>query len=83
MIYNYQCRACEHEFTRHLPMDDRKIPEGEPCPSCGKEGTIYQKIGAPSFVSDTKSTLTRAGQGWQDVLKRVKANSGKNNSIHD
>jgi len=28
------------------------------------------------------STLRRAGQGWQDVLKKVKKGSGKDNNIN-
>ena len=42
---------------------------------------LIQVLGAPSLVSDTKSTLTRAGQGWQDLLKTIKKNSGRRNTI--
>ena len=83
MKYDYKCRECEHEWDRYLPMDDRKIPESEPCPSCGAEGSVYQVIGCPGFISDSKSTLTRAGSGWQDVLKGIKKASGKSNTIND
>lgn len=41
----------------------------------------FNQIGAPSIVSDTKSTLTRAGSEWQDHLKRIKSGSGRSNSI--
>ena len=42
---------------------------------------LIQVLRAPSLVSDTKSTLTRAGQGWQDLLKTIKKNSGRRNTI--
>jgi len=41
---------------------------------------VYQ---APALISDSKSTLRRAGSGWQDVLGKIKKGSGKGNSIHD
>lgn len=41
---------------------------------------VYQ---APGLISDSKSTLRRAGSGWQDVLGKIKKGSGKGNSIHD
>ena len=83
MRYNYKCKACTHEFERMLPMDDRKIPEGEPCPSCGKEDTVVQQIGAPQIVSNSKSTLRQAGGDWNNLLTRIKKGSGSDNSIHD
>ena len=42
--YDYKCRDCEAVFSKSFPMDDRKTPEGEPCPECEKEGTVYQCI---------------------------------------
>lgn len=83
MLYNYKCRECDHTFDKVLKMDDRKQPVEAPCPECGAEGSVYQVIGTPGFISDSKSTLTRAGSGWQDVLKKVKKASGRNNTIHD
>jgi len=82
-LYNYKCTKCDHTFEQVHKMDDRKIPENEPCPACGAEGSIRQQIGTPGFISDSKSPLTRAGSGWKDVLKRVKSGSGRVNSIHD
>ena len=40
-----------------------------------------QKLNTPGFVSDTKSTFKRAGDGWKDVLQKVKSGSGKDNTI--
>ena len=34
-----------------------------------------------NMVTDTKSTLTRAGGEWQDLLKTVKKQSGRGNTI--
>ena len=34
-----------------------------------------------NMVSDTKSTLTRAGGEWQDFLKSMKKGSGRGNTI--
>jgi hypothetical protein len=42
---------------------------------------LKQILQAPSMVTDTKSVMTRAGSEWQDVLKTVKKNSGRGNTI--
>jgi len=36
----------------------------------------------PATVSGRMSTHRMAGEGWQDVLKKVKKNSGKDNKIN-
>jgi hypothetical protein len=36
---------------------------------------------APAMVSQSKSTLSQAGDGWKDLLNRVKEGSGQNNTI--
>ena len=42
---------------------------------------LIQVLKAPSLVSDAKSTLTRAGGEWQDLLKDIKKKSGRRNTI--
>lgn len=42
---------------------------------------LIQVLKAPGLVSDTKSTLTRAGGEWQDLLKTIKKGSGRGNTI--
>jgi len=34
-----------------------------------------------NMISDTKTTLTRAGGDWQDHLKNIKSKSGRGNTI--
>jgi hypothetical protein len=36
----------------------------------------------PATVTGRMSTHRMAGEGWQDVLKKVKKNSGKDNKIN-
>lgn len=45
------------------------------------EYKLKQIVKAPSMVTDTKGTLTRAGSEWQDLLKNIKKNSGRGNTI--
>lgn len=78
-LYNYACRSCDTEFSETYSMDDRKIPTEAPCSECG--GEIFQKLGTPGFISDSKSMHTRAGSEWQDILKKVKKGSGQSNTI--
>lgn len=46
-------------------------------------GEWKQKLTTPGFVGDTQGTLKRAGDGWKEVLSRVKKGSARSNTIHD
>lgn len=37
--------------------------------------------GAPGLVSGSKDVFSRAGDGWNDHLNKIKANSGRDNTI--
>ena len=68
--YNYMCKSCEHEFTEMHKMDDRKIPEEQPCPECGAmEVTI--RIGAVKVVHEAGSRL-KVDDGWREVQSKMK-----------
>jgi hypothetical protein len=43
---------------------------------------LKQVFKMPATVSSSMAAHRRAGSGWQDVLKNIKKNSGKNNSIN-
>jgi len=46
-------------------------------------GKYEQKLSTAKFVSGTKSTLRIAGDGWKEVLSKVKSGSARNNTIND
>lgn len=64
-------------------MDDRKIPEQQPCPECGAEETIFLLIGAPKIVAGVGTNIGKTSQGFKDLLGRIKKGSGSGNTIHD
>lgn len=43
--------------------------------------TYFPQGSAPGTISQSKSTLSQAGDGWKDLLNRVKDGSGRNNTI--
>ena len=43
---------------------------------------LHQIFKMPATVTGSVSTLRRAGQGWQDVLKKVKKGSARDNTIN-
>ena len=51
---------------------------------CAEYG-IKQVMQAPSMISDHKSTLTRAGSEWNNMLTKMKKNAGYRvkNTIND
>ena len=40
-----------------------------------------QKLTTPGFISDSKSIHRRAGTEWQDMLKKIKKQSGSRSTI--
>lgn len=44
-------------------------------------GEWEQMLSIPNFVTDTQSTLRRAGSDWREHLGRIKKGSGKDNTI--
>lgn len=78
-LYDYGCHGCDNQFTESLSVDNRKIPTESPCTECG--GEVFQRLTGTSLVSDYKSPHRRAGTEWQDILKKVKKESGRNNTI--
>lgn len=43
----------------------------------------YERIlVAPALVSQAGSTLSKTDNGWKDVLRRAKSNSGRRNTIN-
>ena len=48
-----------------------------------EDPNLTQKLNTPGFISDRMSTMRRAGDGWNDVLKGIKKASGPNNTINN
>ena len=44
---------------------------------------LQQKLTTPGFVPSSMSTLRRAGSGWNDLLGRIKKNSGRGNTVNN
>lgn len=69
MIYTYGCKKCEHRFDGSYRMDDRKIPESQPCPSCGEMSVQHLIVSAPK-VCYSMSTM-KTTDGFNDRLKDI------------
>lgn len=77
--YDFTCQECEHEFTENVPIADRDAPRK--CPNCGKKNVKRGVSAVQVSYSGFKDPISRAGNGWNDMLKKVKKASGKENSI--
>jgi len=47
------------------------------------EGEWSQQLSTPKSVTNVTGTLRQAGDGWKDVLSRVKSGSMRHNTIND
>ena len=45
------------------------------------DDNLIQKLALPKIISETGSLLAKTDNGWKDNLSRIKAGSGKNNTI--
>lgn len=78
--YNYKCEDCEHEFFDLLKIEDRNKPTEEPCPNCGKEGTVYKCVASPLICDSYRIGVTKAPKDFREgVLGRMKKNIPGNN----
>lgn len=82
MTYEYYCTDCNQPFEKVLMIKERDDPLKDPCPSCKKVGTVKRGITVAAVsYSGFMSVQTRAGSGWNDVLKRLKKAGGRNSRI--
>lgn len=79
-IYDYACKECEHTFERTLKIADMKAPEGEPCPSCQKDGTIYKTLaGAPPIGDPVRLGVRKMPGDFREVLQKIHSRNYKSN----
>jgi len=76
--YSYKCKSCEHIFEELLSMSDNKVPEGQPCPECGKE-EVKQYFGSMPGLVHEPGTRLKVDNGWRDRLKEMKKTYKINN----
>mgnify|MGYP000905549090 CR=1 FL=1 len=56
-----------------------KIAEKEKMVESGEWVSVH--LGAMKMISQSGSTITKASDGWKDLLKTIKKNSGRGNTI--
>lgn len=75
-IYCYSC-VCSHSWEERLNMPEMTMPLGNPCPFCGKTGSVKQELTTASFGDPVSMGHTRVPAGFTQVLDRIHAKSGK------
>lgn len=83
MTYSYNCNQCGKTWDESHSYENREKPTQEPCPHCGEISCVkrvYTGVAGISY-SGAKTTLQRAGWGWNDVLNKIKKASGRNAKI--
>lgn len=70
-VYEYRCDSCNSEFTKILKMDDRKIPETEPCPACGEKSVKQAIISVPNIADPVRIGVTKKDNNFKEVLQNI------------
>ena len=76
--YDYACNNCDNVFEEHLPISQRKVPEGR-CMKCN-DVDVRQKVAVPGFAYDNISSpghLKKTPNWMRDRLKDIKKNQPK------
>jgi len=69
-IYDYKCKACDHEFEKNVKIANMTDPQE--CPEC--KGETERVIrGAPSMGDPVRLGLIRPDNGFRDVLRKIHA----------
>ena len=80
-LYEYKCSKCEHLFDKRLSINENKLPESEPCPSCNEVGGVLQYLGAPPGIHSGEG-IAQSGKipgDFREVMQKIRAaNPGHN-----
>ena len=78
-LYDYECKACEHQFDELIPMADREKPTRRKCPECGKKKVKQILLGTPSIGDSVRLGITKTDDGFKEVLSRISDNNPRSN----
>lgn len=74
-IYNYFCVKCGHTFDVFAKIENRKVQETLPCPSCNEKDSVQQGITTPNIaLSIGVSNATRKvlkGSKFEEKLNQI------------
>jgi putative FmdB family regulatory protein len=77
-LYDYNCSSCGHTFTEKYMIEDRKQPEGEPCPSC-QSSSVQLLIGTPGVGDSVRLGIRTVDNGFREVLSKIHESQPKSN----
>ena len=73
--YNMKNKATGEVRTMILSLRERE--------ELLEAGEWTQLLSTPNFVSQMKGTVAQAGDGWKDVLGKIKSGAGRGNTINN
>jgi putative FmdB family regulatory protein len=80
-LYAYGCEKCDHEFDEVMPIDNRDLPLGQSCPSCGETGGVQRKLSSPRIVSGVGDFRRNVPDVFKDRLREIKKAAGRTSTI--
>ena len=83
--YDYKCDNCQEKWEDLFTIENRNNPENEECPKCSQVGGVKLMITDSakivSGIGEHGRLIKKAGDGWKDVLNKIKKGSSSNNTI--
>lgn len=76
--YDYQCDKCQAIWEETHRMADNALPEGLPCPQCGKKRCVRQVVlSVPGTAIDTAHRVDgKATGGFRDIMQKIASGDG-------
>lgn len=78
-VYEYRCDHCSHYFTEQHKIADRKKPEVDPCPSCGRVAVKQKILSGIAVVDPYVAGRVRPGHEFSQRIDEIKKNSDPRN----
>ena len=79
-FYDFACSGCGHTFERTLKIADMKKPEGEPCPVCQADNTVFKTLpGAPAIGDPVRLGVRKPNGDFKEVLQKIHERTYKSN----
>jgi len=82
MTYEYKCDGCGESWDLVTTIAKRDDALDQPCPNCRVSGKVRRLLASvPISYEGNISLQRRCGDGWNDLMTRMKERAGRRSTI--